>query len=173
MPQDTTVVFFAGHGVLWGDQYHFVTHDYTGRLGEDCLIGSTGLVAASTRIRALSQVFILDSCHAGGVDYVIGGLYDARMAVMAKRLGLHLFGACASYQSALDGYQGNGLFTHFLLEGLGKTDQADRDGDRTVSVVELGRYTRRETEAASRRLGPRQSPSILHFGRDIPLSHRP
>lgn len=34
--------------------------------------------------KSLSQLFIFDTYHAGGVDYIVSGLYDSRMAVLAK-----------------------------------------------------------------------------------------
>jgi hypothetical protein len=47
---------------------------------------------------------------AGGVDNIVSGLYDARMSVLAKKMGLHIYASAGSVQTALDGYQGNGLY---------------------------------------------------------------
>ncbi|MEW5722682.1 MAG: caspase family protein [Thermodesulfobacteriota bacterium] len=166
---DMVIVFFAGHGLLRDEQYYFVTHEYAGRLSDECLISSNEVVEMSKRFRPLSQLFIFDSCHAGGVDYIIGGLYDARMSVMAKKLGLHIYASCSSRQGALDGYQGNGLFTHNLLAGLNNNPGVDENSDQYVSVVELGKFIREHTAEISRGLGYTQTPTVIDFGRDIPV----
>ena len=62
--------------------------------------------------------FFLDTCQSGEVDTIISGLYDARISVLAKALGMHIFAGAKTYQDALDDYQGNGLFTHFILIGI-------------------------------------------------------
>ena len=168
-PADTVVVFFAGHGVLLDNQYYFVTTDYAGQMNDGCLISSNEIVDISKRLAALNQLMIFDTCHAGGVDYIISGLYDARMAVMAKKLGLHLFASCNSVQQAMDGYKGNGLFTHHLLQALSGNPQVDANKDRNVSMVEVGDFTRRTTTEISASLGHPQTPTIINFGKDSPM----
>jgi hypothetical protein len=44
----------------------------------------------SKKIKSLSQLFIFDTCHAGGVDNIISGLYDTRMVNLARKMGLHI-----------------------------------------------------------------------------------
>lgn len=166
---DLAVLFFAGHGLLLGDQYYFVTQEYDGRLSDDCLISSNDVVEMSKRLRSLSQLFIFDTCHAGGLDYIITGLYDARLSVLAKKLGLHIYASSSSFQTALDGYQGNGLFTHELLAGLSGDPKIDENGDRFVSMVELGDFVRINTQRTAHRLGYPQTPTIIDFGQDIRL----
>ena len=166
---DMVVVFLAGHGLLRDEQYFFVTTEYAGRANEHCLVSSNELVQMSTGFKALSQLFIFDSCHAGGLDYIINGLYDARLSVLARKLGLHVYASCSSLESALDGYQGNGLFTHNLLAGLDDNSNVDRNADQAVTVVELGNFVKTRTADLARQLGLNQTPTIIDFGRDIPV----
>jgi WD40 repeat protein len=168
-PTDTFILFVAGHGILTGDQYFMVTHDYDGNLGDDCLISSNEIVEASKKLKALNQLIIFDTCHAGGVDHVINGLYDARMSVLARKMGLHVYAAASSVQEAIDGYRGNGLFSHTLLKGLNNNRTADQNTDSQVSVVELGQYSKTQTAEISTRIGHRQIPLIISFGRDLSL----
>lgn len=168
-PTDTFILFVAGHGILTGDQYFMVTHDYNGNLGDYCLISSNEIVEASKKLKALNQLIIFDTCHAGGVDYIINGLYDARMSVLARKMGLHVYAAASSVQEAIDGYQGNGLFSHSLIKGLNNNQAADQNMNNEVSVVELGQYSKTQTVEISRRIGHRQIPLIISFGRDVPL----
>ena len=58
----------------------------------------------SKKVKSLSQLFIFDTCHAGDVDYIVSGLYDARMSVLAKKMGLHIYTSANDKQTAMDGY---------------------------------------------------------------------
>jgi hypothetical protein len=168
-PEDQFVLFVASHGVLLGGQYYMLTHDYAGRLERDTVIGSGELIDVSRRIGALSQLIVLDTCHAGGMDPIVAGLYDARISVLARKMGLHIYASAGSLEAALDGFRGNGLFTHTLLQGLADNPDTDRNRDGEVSVVELGRYADGLTRALSARVGHRQRPVIIEFGRDRAL----
>jgi len=167
-PNDVFVFFIAGHGVLHGGLYAIVTHDFAGNLHQDCLITSNEVMEFSKDIKSLKQIFILDTCHAGGLDTFIGGLYDARMSVLARNMGLHMFASASSTQKALDGFKGkNGMFTYALLEGLDNNRSADADRDGRVSIYELGSYAKMLTVKYSRESGYQQTPVINNFGKDI------
>ncbi len=172
-PQDSFIFFAAGHGVLLQDQYYMLTHDFDGRVNDNAMISSNEIVEMSKRIKALSQLFIFDTCHAGGVDYIVSGLYDARMSVLAKKMGLHIYASASDKQSAMDGYKGNGLFTYTLLDGLNNNKEADRYNDGKVTVVGLGEYSRKMTMNISRQIGHTQTPLIIHFGKDNPIYKLP
>lgn len=167
-PDDVFVFFIASHGVLQSGLYSIVTHDYNGHLNSGSLINSNEIMEISKTMKALTQVFILDTCHAGGLDNFVSGLYDARMTVMARNMGLHMFASASSTQEALDGYRGkNGMFTHMLLEGLNNNRNADTNKDGKVSVYELGSYAGEQTAKHSKESGHTQTPVVNDFGKDI------
>jgi uncharacterized caspase-like protein len=167
---DSFIFFDASHGVLLQNQYYIVTADYNGNLSSTKnLISSNEIVEMSKKVKSLSQLFIFDTCHAGGIDAIVSGLYDARMSVLAKKMGLHIYASAGSVQSALDGYQGNGLFTHCLLMGIANARDVDRERDGTVTVKKLGNYAKEKTAEISTRLKRPQTPLIIDFGRDNPL----
>jgi len=168
-PGDYFILFTAGHGVLIQNQYYILTQDYRGVLDAYCMIGSNEIVDATKKIKSLNQLLIFDTCHAGGMDNIVSGLYDARMVVIAKKMGLHIYASASSLEAAMDGYKGNGLFTHHLLNGLDNNRKADTNGDKQVSIVELGAYTKGQTIDASGKMGHRQTPMIINFGKDSPL----
>jgi len=120
----------------------------------------------SKKIKSLSQLLIFDTCHAGGVDTIVNGLYDARMSVLAKKMGLHIYASASDKQSAIDGYKGNGLFTYTLLDGLNNNREADRNKDGLITVVGLGEYSKKATSRISKEVGHSQTPLIINFGRD-------
>lgn len=165
-PADSFVLFVAGHGVLLQNQYFMLTHDFDGNLNDKSMISSNEIVETSKQIKSLSQLFIFDTCHAGGVDYIVCGLYDARMSVLAKKMGLHIYASANDKQAAMDGYKGNGLFTHTLLEGLKNKKEADKNNDGAVSLVELGGYSKQATTNISKEIGHSQTPLIINFGKD-------
>ncbi|MBI3398665.1 MAG: caspase family protein [Deltaproteobacteria bacterium] len=165
-PTDSFILFAAGHGILLQNQYYMLTSDYDGKVTENNLISSNEIVEFSKKIKSLSQLFIFDTCHAGGVDYIVSGLYDARMSVLAKKMGLHIYASASDKQSALDGYQGNGLFTYTLLDGLNNKKEADRNQDNNISLTELGEYSKQTTTDISKEIGHPQTPLIINFGKD-------
>ena len=156
----------AGHGVLLQNQYYMLTSEYDGKVNDNNLISSNEIVEMSKKIKSLSQLFIFDTCHAGGVDYIVSGLYDARMSVLAKKMGLHIYASANSKEAAMDGYQGNGLFTYTLLAGLDNKKEADKNQDKKISLVELGEYTKQTTTEISKKIGHQQTPLIINFGKD-------
>ena len=163
---DTFILFVASHGVMLGNQYYLVSAGYDGTVNPQNLIGSNEVVELSKMIKALNQLYVFDTCHAGGVDSIIGGLYDARMSVLAKKMGLHIYVAAGGLQEALDGYQGNGLFTHSLIDSL-KDQTTDSDKDGKVSMMELGKAAKDRTTAISTKIGHPQTPTMIHFGKDV------
>jgi hypothetical protein len=168
-PNDSFILFAAGHGVLLQNQYYMLTHDFNGQLHDTNMISSNEIVEMSKKIKSLNQLLIFDTCHAGGVDTIVGGLYDARMSVLAKKMGLHIYASASDKQAAMDGYKGNGLFTHTLLDGLNNNKKADKHKDGKISVVGLGEYSKKMTTTISKEIGHSQTPLIINFGKDIPL----
>ena len=167
-PYDVFVLFIASHGVLQGGLYSIVTSDYNGELTDKVLISSNEIMEISKNMKALTQIYILDTCHAGGLDNFVSGLYDARMTVLARNMGLHMFASASSTQEALDGYKGeNGMFTYALLDGLNNNRNADSNRDGIVSIYELGTYAKTQTIKSSKEAGHSQTPMINNFGKDI------
>lgn len=100
------------------------------------------------------------------VHYIVSGLYDARMSVLAKKMGLHIYASANSTQEALDGYKGNGLFTYSLLDGLNNKREADKNNDNNISLIELGEFSKLTTIDISKKIGHSQEPLIINFGKD-------
>ncbi|THB69210.1 MAG: hypothetical protein D6E12_05135 [Desulfovibrio sp.] len=149
-----------------------MTHDFRGSITDSCLITSAELIEASKAIAAQSQLMIMDTCHAGGVDYLVSGPYYARISTLARQLGLHVYASCSSTEEALDGYEDNGLFTHALLEGL-LNPEADSDDNGRVGAIELGDFAQGRTVDISGELGFEQRPVIVNFGEDMELYSLP
>lgn len=167
-PQDAFVLFVATHGIFDSETYAFLTHDYRGEITAASTISAPELLEALKRIPAQRQLVVLDTCHAGGMDNALGGLYDSRMTNLARNVGLHVFASSGSFEEAIDGIENNGLFTHVLLGGL-KFSKADLDQDGRITVFEVGDYGRKAASVLARRLGHVQTPLVLRYGKDYPI----
>jgi WD40 repeat protein len=165
-PNDGFILFIAGHVVLLQSQYYLLTSDFDGTMSNAGMINSNDIVEISKKIKSLNQLFIFDTCHAGGVDAIVSGLYGARMSVLAKKMGLHIYASASPVQEEMEGYEGNGLFSYALLEGLNNNKQADGNNDGRVSLMELGEYAKAKTAEIAKGLGHTQAPFTFNFGKD-------
>lgn len=177
-PEDTFVWFVSSHGTAdVNGIFGIVPHDIR-------LITSNDILEKSKAIKAMNQLFILDTCQSGALDAKVSGLYDARMVTLAKNMGLHLYAAAQATESASDSDgNGNGLFTGQLLAGLASTE-ADIDKNQIISIVELGDFAKRKTigligdrdslgrgntDSTGKFIYRSQTPLIWNFGRDAGL----
>lgn len=128
-PEDTVLVFFAGHGAQRmggfepGEYLCPVEADWYNLRGT--AISDQEFTTALRAIRAARLVVFLDACHAGGVGEprdVIGavkaGLSDAAYGQMAGK-GRVVIASCKPDEVSWEVPEmRNGLFTHYLLDGL-------------------------------------------------------
>lgn len=176
-PGDTFIWFVSSHGTMDANSvYGIVPYDAKCQDAKcdaaSGLVSSNDILDKSKAIKAMKQLLVLDTCQAGGLDNKMSGLYDARMAGLAKNMGLHLYAAATATESALDGQDAskNSVFTATLLEGL--SGQAPKDSEGRISIIPLGQYVKTQTPVASRKAyGDKvvQTPLIQHFGKDAPL----
>jgi len=162
---DLVVIYFAGHGGhdddYNGDEpegdtqdeylypYDIDISDIFSTAIRDDIVGDW-----ARSLRSESVILIFDSCHSGGAARAVRGheLPGARSAsgntVFTDLMGegLLVMAACQAAETAKqDDELGHGVFTYFLLSGLGgleETNQAlaDADNDERVSVDELRVY---------------------------------
>ncbi|MEW6262682.1 MAG: caspase family protein [Thermodesulfobacteriota bacterium] len=169
-PEDVFVFFVASHGLAEDDLYYLIASDFDGSRGslKTASLSSLELMEFSKVLPPLRQLYILDTCHSGGLGAVVAGLYDARISVLAKALGMHIWAAAQLTQSAADEYDGNGLFTHFVLKGL--KGQADGNKDKKIGLLEMTPFLKAGVKQASR---GEQEAFIRNFGDDLIISEVP
>jgi hypothetical protein len=149
-PEDTFVLYLAGHGVRTepDQRFLFLPHDASDTSNWAVLrrqgIEDSVLVAAIARIRARDGILLLDTCHAGQLTL-------DQLSALGNETGRFLLAASTSVQEALDSYDDrNGVFAYALREGL--TGRAAMDGDGRVSALALGEWvTRRVPQLAAER----------------------
>ena len=153
---DRVLIYFAGHGFVYRGQAYLAPYDI-----DPNNIASTGYPmealgrAIGSRIRGQWKVLLTDSCHSGAILPQT----DAQ-SVNRSLLGLSssLFSLTASRDRELSFESpelegGHGVFTYYVVRGLGGAADENRDGK--VTADELSEYVHRNVrEATSGRQNP-------------------
>lgn len=115
-------------------------------------------------IPSTKKLIVIDTCNAGQLGQAMqtalltrGMSEDTAMKVLSRAVGSTILSASTSVQEALEGYQGHGLFTWALVQGLqGKADKGKTGYVRTTDLaayVELT-WQRRFSSGLSSPLSP-------------------
>lgn len=176
-PEDTVVIYFAGHGLASKAQFYLLPHDlgYQGSRRRLNLAGLQSILSHSISDRELEQAFeqvqagqillVLDACNSGQAleaeEKRRGPMNSKGLAQLAYEKGMYILTAAQSYQAALEVEElGHGLLTYALVEeGLKRAlaDTAPRDGRvllqewldfATARVPELQQTKMREGQRA-------------------------
>jgi Caspase domain len=148
-PDDTLVILFSGHGaqMIGGfspGEYLCPVEAEINRIRDTC-ISDAEFTAALRSINVGRLAVFLDACHSGGVGepkdisvQVKAGLSETTYNHFATGNGRVIIASCKPDEVSweLPGMQ-NGLFTHYLLEGL-RGKAARKDG--TVWITNLFGY---------------------------------
>jgi WD40 repeat protein/uncharacterized caspase-like protein len=153
-PEDTVIIYFAGHGTAQAQRFYLIPHDlgYAGERtklteqGLQTILGSSisdlELEAAVEGLDAGHLLLIIDACNSGQAleaeEKRRGPMNSKGLAQLAYEKGMYILTAAQSYQAALEASQlGHGLLTYALVEEGLKTSIADSGpADGVVSVRE-------------------------------------
>ena len=147
-PEDTVVIYFAGHGTAQAQRFYLIPHDlgYTGertKLTEQGLktmlahsISDVELEDAVEGLDAGHLLMVIDACNSGQAleaeEKRRGPMNSKGLAQLAYEKGMYILTAAQSFQAALEAAQlGHGYLTYALVEEGLKTAAADnepRDG---------------------------------------------
>lgn len=176
--RDTVILFLSGHGEVVDGDYVFAPYDLgtsstamiadaiEGRRFGDVavreLFRREGL-AQKTMMAELAKVpserllIILDTCYAGAFQTLSPDQRADRSKAVVERVsrdsGRFVLASARGLANDNDGKDyppglGHGLFTSTALDAL--TGKADYDGDKTVSLAELGGYVKAEVIKTSK-----------------------
>ena len=163
-PQDTVLIYFAGHGAPETDatspdndglEKYLVVYD-----SDPDDLYTTGLPMREVeiifeRLAAERVVFIADTCFSGattGRTFTTGGrravVSDTFLTRLSHAKGRVVLAASrANEVSAERPDLQHGVFTYYLLEGL--RGKADIDGDNIITIDELYNYVLQKVPAAT------------------------
>lgn len=147
-PEDSVVVFYAGHGTAQEQRFYLIPHDlgYAGgrtELDEAGLktilshsVSDLELEHACEGIDAGHLLMVIDACNSGQAleaqEKRRGPMNSKGLAQLAYEKGMYILTAAQSYQAAMEAEQlGHGYLTYALVEeGLksGAADTEPKDG---------------------------------------------
>jgi WD40 repeat protein len=159
-PDDLFVLYVASHGTVDDGEYFLITSNVgstrTERLKTDA-IGQSVFKELVGNIPATKKLIIIDTCNAGALGEAIqvamltrGMSEDTAMKILGRAVGSTILSASTSMQEALEGYQGHGLFTYVLAEGL--KGKADKGNTGYVRTTELADYVDNEVPTLAERI---------------------
>ena len=143
-PEDTVIIYFAGHGTAQSQRFYLIPHDlgYTGertKLTEQGLktmlahsISDVELETAVEGLDAGHLLLIIDACNSGQAleaeEKRRGPMNSKGLAQLAYEKGMYILTAAQSFQAALEAAQlGHGYLTYALVEEGLKTPAADNE----------------------------------------------
>ncbi|MEO1091716.1 MAG: caspase family protein [Pseudomonadota bacterium] len=152
-PIDSVVIYFAGHGRMEEDRYHFLPIDVIRRSE----VASHGLSEADildsvSAIRAENIMIALDTCHAGGFPSEIGGR-------LRHQSGYYVLAASAEVEEALDTIGDNGAFMTAFKEATLGGEAALRSG--VVTAWNVGGYIQQRVAELAAERAHRQEAQFL------------
>jgi WD40 repeat protein len=147
-PEDAVVVYFAGHGMAYQNQFYLLPHDlgYAGGRNQLDDAGLQLMLSRSVSDRELETAFegvdagsfllVIDACNSGQAleaeEGRRGPMNAKGLAQLAYEKGMYVLTAAQSFQAAQEVSKlGHGLLTYVLIEeGLTQkaADAAPKDG---------------------------------------------
>ena len=172
-PQDTLVIYFAGHGKTYENNWYFIPYDLYQPDNHSELvkkgISSSELIPMMTNVGAQRVLLLLDSCKSGAVADAFEN--QKVFALLSRLAGIHMGAAATKEQNAGELKSlGHGLFTYALLKGIkGDADKQPVDGN--ITVKEILNYVKIEMPALIKKYGtPHQNPVINSRGMDFRIA---
>lgn len=118
--RDVFVLYLSGHGLAEDGRYHFIPQDliYRNQTSLQHSLTQDFLKTKLKEIPARKTVMILDTCYAGQSVQTRGLETKTAFDRLMRATGTVILAAAGNTQMALEGYQGHGVFTYALLQGL-------------------------------------------------------
>jgi WD40 repeat protein len=159
-PEDTFVLFMAGHGTVLDEEYYFMPQELEYE-NDDSLrknaISQTKIREWMTHLPPRS-LLLLDTCRAGNVIQLAArGAEDknavSKMIRLSKRA---VIAATSAGNVALEGYGDHGVFTWAVLDAL---KNADYDQNGLVDVTDIAMHVKKLVpKITEQKFGYRQVP---------------
>lgn len=172
-PDDLLVVFMAGHGFAFDDEYYFIPpHPRFAAVeaaGDELEENLKSLAIAWKQLRQLSnlrcrKVFMLDTCYAGNILLTHDRAEHLKEAIRPLKADeIVVISATDANQEAVEAEAlGHGVFTKCLLDGF--AGGADKSKDKEIDLREISDYVVTEVPKITKQYQaqtPRVSPLDL------------
>ena len=176
---DLFVFYVASHGLADNGEYFLITSN-VGSLSTEHLktdaVSKEELTALLANIAATKKLMVIDTCQAEALgnalvaDLRTRGLDEATaLKILSRAMGTTVLGASTSTQQALEGYQGHGLFTYVVADGLSGKGDVDKNG--FVTTLGLAHYVGDQVpDLAEQQFKRAQYPTVETNGQEFPLT---
>lgn len=132
-PDDVFVFYVSGHGTSYNGDYYFIPVNFNGNLST--AISKTFIMNNMQKIAAQKSLLILDTCYSGAI---VNESDTTAYQRLAYATGQAIIAASSDAQTAIEGYEGHGVFTYTILQGLsGKAGTVDEEN---ISLLDLAAY---------------------------------
>jgi len=161
--EDTVIFYISTHGRAAGGKLYLVP--YNNKNAKNW-IDFEQIFKSIQSIKALNQIFVIDTCESGKANDIVSAVYDSRASVLAKSSGVHMLLATTKGTSAFehsDPSIHNGVFTYKILQAM-RNKTTDSNNDKTISILELSKKLKEPTNDADY-----QYPVIRNVGSDVGL----
>lgn len=148
---DEVVLYFACHGIPdeVSNELYFMSYDADRDNIAGTGVSQTDIQKAIGSARAKKVLLITDACHSGGLGLAPAIAQRGDYASMTNRLllqlseardGVGILSASSTSEYSNEGkrWEGHGVFTYYLLNGL--SGAADKNNDGTVTLREIYEY---------------------------------
>ncbi len=176
--QDLFIFYVASHGTVDEGEY-FLMSSNVGSVSNQKLkeqaISQNTLKEIIANISCSKKLIILDTCNSQALGESIqaamltrGITFARAVKILSRAVGVTILCAASSSQEALEGYQGHGLFTYVLVEGL--LGKADYDKDKFIKTLEIANYIDNEVPILADKIFKHlQYPFVSPVGQTYPI----
>jgi WD40 repeat protein len=176
-PADVFILYLAGHGVTLDGRYYFLPQDFR-YYNDDALrktaVNQSDLQTWLAGVPARKSLVLIDTCESGSFSQSMvtmrGMAAKTAVAKLTRATGRATIVASSAAQPAAEGYQGHGVFTYVLLQGLHQADVKYGNRDGYTGLFELAAYVNDQVPAITMsRYNFEQVPQVHMIGTDFPI----
>ncbi len=176
-PEDVFMFYLAGHGVTLDGRYYFLPQDfryYNDEAVRKNAVNQDHLQIWLSSIPARKSVILIDTCESGSFSQsmvaVRGMAEKTAIGKLTRATGRATIVASTDAQPAAEGYQGHGVFTYVLLQGLRHADAEFGNRDGYTGLFELAAYVNDQVPTITMdAFNFEQIPQVHMVGTDFPL----
>ena len=153
--KDRVIFYFSGHG----GRSFFAPHDY--EFGRNKL-SYADLKEIFQNAKSMTKLIFADACFSGGLKGNRGASEDDGEEEKQLKMNIAVMLSCKSEETSLEITGGNidqGLFTYYLIKGLG--GEANRDGNGFITIQELFYYVYANVAEVSDMMEHEQHPQLF------------
>jgi len=159
--EDTVLIYFSGHGAVWGTKKYMLPMDTDTFYMPAYAIDNREFIEGIDSLKSKKVITILDSCHSGGVSRAGKGIGDVLpqdfYTEFESSEGRVTLASCSGNQQSFEWPEkGHGVFTYYLIEGL--TGSANKERDQAVTFSEVAEYVEGKVKKWAQGKGVKQTP---------------